>query len=171
MSGNNDLQARLGSIEQLLQKIESAADPVLRAMVRELTETVMSLHGAGLERIVASLRADGESALLRLTGDDLVSSLLILHGLHPLTIHERIHEALEKLRSNGASLQLLSLEDGAVRIRIAGRVRKQTVEDAVYQAAPDLASLMIEDADDKQGFVPLEMLVRNQRVPVGEGGL
>ena len=32
------------------------------------------------------------------------------------------------------------------------------MEGAVYQAAPDAVSLAIEGGEDKQGFVPLEML-------------
>jgi hypothetical protein len=32
------------------------------------------------------------------------------------------------------------------------------VENAIYQGAPDVTSLVIEGATEKQGFVPLEML-------------
>ena len=42
------------------------------------------------------------------------------------------------------------------------------VEEAVYQAAPDLTSLVIECAAEKQAFVPLEML-RNSRLLPGAG--
>jgi hypothetical protein len=36
---------------------------------------------------------------------------------------------------------------------------KELVEDAVYQAAPDITSLIIEGAGDRDGFVPLDSLL------------
>src|SRR5579872_3259993 len=101
MPANAELQQRLGSIEELLRKIESAADPSLRANVQELVELVMSLHGAGLERMLDLIHATGEpgEAIIRkLGGDELVASLLVLHGLHPLTLEARVLQALEKVR-------------------------------------------------------------------------
>jgi len=64
-------------------------------------------------------------------------------------------------------VELLSLERGAIRLRIqanshgcgsTAQALKEMVEDAIYQAAPDLTSLIIEGAEEKAGFVPLEML-------------
>ena len=49
------------------------------------------------------------------------------------------------------------------------------VEEAVYQAAPDITSLIIEGAEEKQGFVPLEMLqgcrLHAPNGSAGKGGL
>ena len=53
MPANPEFQRRLGSIEELLRKIESAADPSLRTTVQELVELVMSLHGAGLDAFLS----------------------------------------------------------------------------------------------------------------------
>jgi Fe-S cluster biogenesis protein NfuA len=101
----------------------------------------------------------------------LVASLLVLHGLHPLDLEARVSRAVDKLatrlRAQEGEVELLSTEHGAVRLRIranghgcgsSAQAIKEMVEDAIYQAAPDLDSLVIEGAEEKSGFVPLEML-------------
>jgi Fe-S cluster biogenesis protein NfuA len=177
MPAQAEFQQRLKSIEQLTREIESTADPALRASVQELVRLVMDLHGAGLERILEVIRApgDGGEVLIHKLGrDELVASLLVLYGLHPLALEARVIQALDKagskLRSHEGEVELLSIEDGAVRLRLHANghgcgsnaaALKEMVEDAVYQAAPDITALVIESADEKEvkeGFVPLEML-------------
>ena len=190
MPGNPELQRQLGSIEELLGKVELAADPSLKTSVRELVSLVMNLHGAGLERILEVIRAAGESGepiLRKLGSDELASSLLILHGLHPLTLESRVVQALDKVRSklrpHGAEVDLLSVEEGAIRLRLHANGQgcgsdaqslKQMVEDAIYQAAPDLSTLTIEGAEENQSFVPLQMLQDSRPLSLalnGKGGL
>jgi Fe-S cluster biogenesis protein NfuA len=174
MPAQPEFQQRLQSIERLLGEIQAAADPSLRTSVQQLVQLVMDLHGAGLERILELVRADtrgGESLIHKLGGDELVASLLVLHELHPLPLEARITEALDKararLRSHQGEVELVSIQDGAVRLRLhanghgcgsSADALKEMVEDAVYQSAPDIVSLVIEGAGDKQGFVSLDML-------------
>jgi Fe-S cluster biogenesis protein NfuA len=174
MPGNPELDRRLLSIEELLRKVESTADPNLRATVQELVETVMSLHGAGIERMLDLIRAagePGEAVIHRLGRDELVGNLLILYGLHPLPLEARIMQALDKarvrLRSHGGEVELISIEGGELRLRIEAKgsgcgstplALKEQLEGAIYGAVPDLTGLVIEGAEDKQAFVPLEML-------------
>jgi len=76
-----EFEKRLQSIEGLLGKIESTADPSLRADVQELVQAVMDLHGAGIERMLEVIRASGEGAdhvIHKLGRDELVASLLVL---------------------------------------------------------------------------------------------
>jgi Fe-S cluster biogenesis protein NfuA len=174
MPGQPEFQQRLQSIERLLGEIEGAANPNLRASVQELVQLVMDLHGAGIERILELVRAtgdEGDRLVHKLGRDDLVASLLVLYGLHPLTLEDRVIQAVEKarlgMRSNEGEVELLSVQDGAVRLRLKANGRgcgstaqalKEIVENAIYQGAPDIASLVIEGADEKQSFVSLEML-------------
>jgi Fe-S cluster biogenesis protein NfuA len=173
MPGQPEFQQRIQSIERMLGEIEGSADPSLRTSVRQLVQLVMDLHGAGLERMLELIRADGagESLVHKLGRDDLVASLLVLYGLHPLSLDARITEGLDKarerLRSHQGEVELLSIEEGAVKLRLhvnghgcgsTAQALKEIVEDAVYQCAPDIASLVIEDAAAKPGFVSLEML-------------
>jgi Fe-S cluster biogenesis protein NfuA len=174
MPGQPEFQQRLQSIERLLAEIEGAADPNLRASVQELVQLVMDLHGGGIERMLELIRAageQGESVVQKLGRDDLVASLLVLYGLHPVNLEDRVAQAVEKARSRvrprEAEVELLSLQDGAVRLRLranghgcgsTAQALKEIVENVIYQGAPDIASLVIEGAEEKQGFVSLEML-------------
>ena len=170
MTGTAEFQQRLESIEVVIRQIEAAGDPNVRTAARELVQLVMELHGAGLERILEILRSKGESGeatLDSLGRDDMVSSLLVLYGLHPVSIEERVRQAIEKanrqMRSREGTVELLGMEDGAVRLHLKanghGPALKEIVEAAIWQAAPDIASLTIDGAEEKQGFVPLEMLL------------
>jgi Fe-S cluster biogenesis protein NfuA len=191
MAAQAEFHQRLKSIERLTQEIESTADPALRATVQELVRLVMDLHGAGLERMLEVIRApgDGGEVLIHKLGrDELVASLLVLYGLHPLNLNARVIQALDKagskLRSHQGAVDLLSIEEGAVRLRLQANgygcgstaaALKEIVEDAVYQAAPDITALIIEGAEEKEdkgGFVPLEMLRAAPLLsPVQKGGL
>jgi Fe-S cluster biogenesis protein NfuA len=183
-----ELQQRLGTIEALLGTIDSA-DPSVRATVQELVELIMSLQGAGLERmleLIDSTGDAGEAIRRKLCNDDLTSSLLILYGLHPMTLEARVAQALDKLRSRlrplDADVELLSVQDGAIRLRVradgqgcgsTAQSVKEMVEKAVYAAAPDLTSLTIDGAEEKQSFVPLQMLRDSHPVlsASGKGGV
>jgi len=181
MAGQPEFQRRLESIEDLLKRIEASADPHVRATAQELLQVVMDLFGAGLERILEIAHSAGDpghSLVDRLGRDDLVSSLLALYGLHPLTLEARVERAIEKvrpsLRKRGGEVELLDVTDGTVTLKLNAnghaQALKELVEEAVYQAAPDIASLVIEGAEQRQGFVPLEML-RGSAASNGKGGL
>jgi Fe-S cluster biogenesis protein NfuA len=184
MAGEPEFQRRLESIEELLRRIESASDPHVRSTAQELVQAVMDLHGAGFERILEILRAagaSGQSAIESLSRDDLVSSLLVLYGIHPRGMEDRLLQALDKIRPSlkkrGGEIEVVRIADGAVKLRLqasgqAGAL-KELVEEAVYQAAPDITSLVIEGPEDRQGFVPLDMLRTSLAGSVanGRGGL
>jgi Fe-S cluster biogenesis protein NfuA len=174
MSVQPEFQQRLQAIEGLLAKVESAADPNLRTHVQELIQLVMDLHGAGLERMLELIHAtgeEGERLIQKLGRDELVSSLLVLYALHPTDLEGRVLQALDKarqrLRTHEGEVELLSVQDGAVRLRVkanghgcgsTAQALKEIVEETIYQIAPDITALVIEGAEDKQGFVPLSML-------------
>jgi Fe-S cluster biogenesis protein NfuA len=185
MSAQPEFQQRLKSIERLLGEIDRDAEPNLRSAVQQLVRLVMDLHGLGLEQMLELIRqaGDGGAGLIeKLSGDELVESLLVLHGLHPLSLEVRIVRALDKarvrLRPHQGELELIGVQDGAVRLRLRANghgcgstaaALKELVENAVYQAAPDIVSLVIEGAAEKQGFVPIEMLQKAPMLQVEKG--
>jgi Fe-S cluster biogenesis protein NfuA len=173
MPAQPEFQKRLQSIERLVSEIDRGADPNLRSAVQQLVQLVMDLHGAGLERIVELIQETGGGAGLldRISRDEMVESLLVLHGLHPLGLEARIHRGIElarsRLRPHRGEVELIGLENGAVRLRMrahgsgcgsTGEALKEIVESAIYQPAPDVLSLDIETGDEKANFVPIEML-------------
>ena len=167
MPEQQEFQQRLQSIERLLSDIEAAADPNLRRTVQELVQLIMDLHGAGLARMLELISSGegGSDIVSRLSRDELVGSLLVLYGLHPIDLEARVGQALEKvrarLRAHSGEVQLLSIQDGVVRLRLDANnanALRETIEQTIYQYAPDVTAPVIEGAGAKPGFVPIEML-------------
>ena len=179
MPAQPEFQQRLKSIERLLGEIDRDAEPNLRSAVQQLVRLVMDLHGGGLERMLELIRqaGDGGAGLIeKLRGMNWWRAFWCSTGLHPLSLEVRIDRALDKarvrLRPHRGEVELIGVQDGAVRLRLranghgcgsTAEALKEIVENAVYQAAPDIVSLAIEGAGEKQGFVPIEML---QKAPI-----
>jgi Fe-S cluster biogenesis protein NfuA len=178
MAQDTALQKKMQRIGEIVERLESAADPNARAMTRELVESLMALHGAGLERILELTAETGEigEEIIRKCGrDELVSSLLLLYGLHPADLPSRVAYALEKarpfLQSHSASAELVSIDDdGKVSVRVhlkaggcgsTAATLKSTLEAAIQDAAPDAPSIVVEGpaaALSQTGFVSLAQL-------------
>lgn len=183
-----EFQLRMQRVEQLVQEIESLADAAARDRAVELATLLMELHAAGLERILELLSqpsspGDGDArdghVIDGLAKDPLAASLLLLHGLHPVALETRVRQALDKVRpalqSHGGDVELLAIEDGIVRLRWKGscsgcpssaQTLQHSIEEAVYEFAPDVVELRTEEmrADEgglprqPVGFVPLAQL-------------
>ena len=185
----SEVQSQLKSIESLVQQIENSSDPASAGRTRELLQTVMELHGAGLERmleIVKQPNTSGESAIEAFGHDELVRSLLLLYGLHPESIETRVTQALEKtrpyLKSHGGNVSLVRVDDsGAVTLQLEGNCHgcpsssatlKLAVEDAIYEAAPDVTAILVQDPAPEGfpagDFVPLSQLSGNGHEPEAE---
>jgi hypothetical protein len=63
-TGTKEFQRRLGRVEELIAALESTPDETVRGQVRELIQSLLELHGTGLERIL-SLVYDSGSPLGR----------------------------------------------------------------------------------------------------------
>jgi Fe-S cluster biogenesis protein NfuA len=173
----NDFRQDVQRIGGLVQEIELIADPAVRATTKALVQSLMDLHGAALEKaleIVAAAGEPGMSIIDRLGRDSLVSSVLILYGLHPEDIESRVVKAVDsirpQLRKQGCEVELIGMDDGAIRLRVetgshtcgsTAKTVQATLEGAMYDAAPDLSSLVIEGLEEKpaSGFVALDKLI------------
>jgi hypothetical protein len=175
MIDEQKLQQRMQRIAELVSNLDSEeVTPAVRARSKELMESVMDLHGEALDRTLQVLRAAGESGeqlLGSLAADPVVSSVLLLYGLHPLDFETRVKRALERVRPTlhnyGTHAELMTTKGGAVRIRLHGvdssftaRTVKSAVEDELYAAAPDAVSLAVLGLEKfgAPDFVPLEMV-------------
>jgi len=154
------LRERMHRIDALLQEVEGFKDPKVQAKTREIVQGLMDLHGTVLERMldhVAASQQAGTELIDSLAQDDLIASLLLLYGLHPLDLQTRVREALDKVRpylhSHGGNVELLSVEDGVVRLRLQGSCHgcpssaatlKSTIEEAITEKAPDAAAIEVE---------------------------
>jgi Fe-S cluster biogenesis protein NfuA len=151
-----DLRAVGTRIEELLGRIRSAGDPGTAETAEEVVRLVVELYGAGLERAV---ELAGPEVTERLAGDELVASLLVLHGLHPKDTETRVVEALDKVRpylgSHAGGVELLGFDpEGVVRLRLEGSCDgcpsstmtvKLAIERAIEEAAPEVTAVEVEN--------------------------
>jgi Fe-S cluster biogenesis protein NfuA/nitrite reductase/ring-hydroxylating ferredoxin subunit len=177
----DDAQARerVARIEALLEDVERLGDPAARDTAMELVETLLDVYGEGLARVVAHGDAELAQAL---AGDELVAHLLLLHGLHPVSLEARVRGALADVRpyleSHGGDVQLVGVEEGVVRLRLEGSCSgcpsstmtlKLAIEDAIHKAAPDVERIDADGVDEPApaapGLLQLEVTDAVRRAP------
>lgn len=144
---------RVARIESLLEEIEELPDPVARDRCTEVVGALLDLYGEGLARIVERVPAPQS-----LVEDELIAHLLLLHGIHPVPVEARVHGALQEVRpylqSHGGNVELVSLRDGVLRLRLEGSCSgcpssaatlALAVEEAVRKAAPEIEQIEAEE--------------------------
>lgn len=170
MSALADPEQLFARVQELTDRLESAADPVVAALADDLVSAVVQLYGAGLERIVAAVAAAGpagEGIAVALAQDDVVASLLLIHDLHPVPVEQRVAQALEQVRpymeSHGGDVELLGIEDGIARLRLSGTCKscaassatlELAVRQALEEAAPDLEGMDVEGVAEPVNVPP-----------------
>jgi Fe-S cluster biogenesis protein NfuA/nitrite reductase/ring-hydroxylating ferredoxin subunit len=156
---------QVARIEGLLEEIDGIPDPAAQATATAVVQALLELYGEGLGRIVDIVAAHDDGTLAAAMGDDeLVAHLLLLHGLHPVPVEERVRGALDSvlpyLESHGGSVQLLGVEGGVARLRMEGSCSgcpssamtlKLAIEDAILQAAPDVEQVRAEEGPPRDG--------------------
>ena len=117
---DSEVRERVARVEELLEGLDERGLAAVAAVVE--------LYGEALRRIVG-----GAS----LTKDELLTHLLLLHGLHPAGVRERVAHVLEELHGG----ELVELTDSVARVRLASGCRRSAVEEAVLRVAPELERL------------------------------
>jgi Fe-S cluster biogenesis protein NfuA len=151
---DGDARERVARIEVLLEEMEGLGDPLARDTATDLVQTLLELYGEGLTRMLAC--AGDVDAMAR---DEVVSHLLLLHGLHPVPVEERVRTALEEVRpylgTHGGGVELLGVSDGIVHLRLEGTcdgcpssavTLKSAIEEAIRKAAPDIDDIEADGA-------------------------
>lgn len=176
-------------VEGLVRKIESLPDAAARASALELVQALMDFHGAGLDRLMEIVAGAGEAGYAifdDFARDDLVSSLLLLYGLHPVPLETRVMQALDKVRpyldSHGGNVELLGITDEVVHLRLQGSCKscpsssmtlKLAIEEAILAAAPDVRAIEAEGVVQPPaptGFVQIGKSNGGARPPAGGKG-
>lgn len=171
----DDAQWRMaGDRIQTLLDASSSGGAAARERAEQLVREVTDLYGAVLERMMDVALAADPVLADRFAADDLVASLLLVHGLHPYDVERRVSEALDSVRpylgSHGGDVSLLGVDDGVVRLQFQGSCKscpsssvtlELAVEDAVRAAAPEISSIEVvaADKDPSSGMIPAESLL------------
>ncbi|GFG55204.1 hypothetical protein CQY20_31585 [Mycolicibacterium agri] len=163
---------------QTLLDASSSGGAVARERAEQLVREVTDLYGAVLMRMMEVALAADPGLADRFAADDLVASLLLVHGLHPYDVERRVSDALDSVRpylgSHGGDVSLLGVADGVVRLQFQGSCKtcpsssitlELAVEDAVRAAAPEIASIEVvaADKDPSAGLIPADSLLTRLR--------
>ncbi|WP_326625517.1 MULTISPECIES: hypothetical protein [unclassified Streptomyces] len=151
-------------VEELLDRLTAIGDQEVGAAAEDLVRVLMDFYGAGLARIVDRLstpadRGTGSGPLAALLDDELVSSLLALHDLHPEDIGTRIARALDSVR-DPVEVVGFDEETGILRLRSAseagdgggcgcpstGAATRRSVEDALACFVPEVNQVEMESS-------------------------
>lgn len=168
MSGVREVGAR---IEALLGALAAGRE---RAAAEELVSVLVDLYGDGLGRIVTVLGERNPALLAELADEPQVQGLLLLHGLHPLDVDERVSRALDRVRpylgSHAGGVEFLGVDDeGVARLRLEGNCHgcpsstltvRLAIEGAVRDAAPEVTSVQVEGVTE-----PAATLLQIGRTP------
>lgn len=176
MENEKNNKTKIRRLGEIVEYLERSADPITCSTGKELLECVMALHGAALERILELTSEAGEAGegIIRKCGrDEVVSSVLVLYGLHPENLRTRVTAALEKSRKlldqHAAHADLVSVsDDGAISLRLEVKSRgcgaaslKSELQAIIQDAAPDASSIVVEEYGDflvRSGFVSISQL-------------
>jgi Fe-S cluster biogenesis protein NfuA/nitrite reductase/ring-hydroxylating ferredoxin subunit len=172
----------LDRVQSLSAEIDELPDAHARQLAQELVGAVIAMYGDGLRRIIEAIeqaRDAGATILDQLAQDGAVSSLLLIHDLYPVSLQERVIEALDTVRpymeSHGGNVELVGIEDGVAKLALRGSCNgcaasRATLELAIKQAldehAPDLVGLVVEGVTD-----PGDPGSRGNQLPVLGNGI
>ncbi|SIN71096.1 Fe-S cluster biogenesis protein NfuA, 4Fe-4S-binding domain [Singulisphaera sp. GP187] len=183
---DNDFRGRIGRIETLIDEIECFADPVAQEQAREIVQALLEFHGAALANLVGHITAagpPGRAIMEQVAQDELAANLLLLHGLHPHDLDVRVAQALNQVRpqlqTHGGDVELLGIDGNVVRLRMQGSCHgcpssaatlRQTIESAIFGAAPDVASIEVEGVVEPANLSSLLPIVTLEPALAGGNG-
>ena len=159
-------QRQAAHIETLVQEVAAFTDPRARATAQELIQALLDMYGEGLNRLLeltAESEASGIALIDTFAEDELLSSLFLLHGLHPLDLETRVLQALDEVRpylkSHSGGVEFIKIEDSIAYLRLEGSCNgcgastftlKVAIEEAMNKFAPDLNGLQVEGVTEPQ---------------------
>ncbi|MET8002811.1 NifU family protein [Nonomuraea glycinis] len=183
-----EVAERVRRVEALLEVADERAV--------ELAGALLELYGEALSRVMATVSAVSaplpvpgspvsapgaasvsavsasgavEGLVERVAADELVSHLLLLHGLHPVEARVRVERAAA--RAAGAAAEVVEVGPGVARVRLRRAAKGcgssrgalgSALEAAVRDAAPEIERVEIEVVDSAPPAVviPVEELFR-----------
>ncbi|CAA0098293.1 Fe/S biogenesis protein NfuA [Mycolicibacterium vanbaalenii] len=160
---------------QALLDASAVSGAAARERAEHLVREVTDLYGAALARLMGHAVQVSPELADELAADDLVASLLLVHGLHPHSVERRITDALDTVRpylgSHGGDVHLLHVDGDVVRLQFSGSCKscpssavtlELAVEDAVRAAAPEVSSIEVVAAEPQPDTVSASNIIPAQ---------
>jgi len=174
---NDDFAARMHRLGELIEQIEAASDPRVVEPARALLRAAMAVHESGLRALLDGLRAaagpDGPAWLKAACSEPGVSSLLLMHDLHPTPLAQRVQRALEHANATAqadARAELIAIEGQNVSVEVrtdrsgganagAGARLRARVEALLVEQAPDALVTVYGGEAKREQLVPASRLL------------
>ncbi len=170
-----NLRATGDRIEQALTALHAHGDPRTIDLAEELLRLVGELYGAGYARVMELAREHDPRLMDALVEDELVASLLLVQGLHPESVDNRVEAALVSVRpllaQHGGDVELLGIDDelGAVKLRLLGScdgcpssasTLQGAVEAAILEAAPEIVRIVVAAPTPPMTSIPVSLVAK-----------
>jgi Fe-S cluster biogenesis protein NfuA len=152
---DEEAEQLLHRLNELLEQLERVPGPAGRLAMDAVT-ALSQLYGSALARVMALV--DGEPRIPgALAEDELLCHLLVLHGIHPLPVADRVADALDRLRPHvrldGGALVLDSIDGGVARIVMPASCTggcgpepaalREAIVSCVLSVAPELSDVEV----------------------------
>jgi Fe-S cluster biogenesis protein NfuA len=164
---NAAVHERLTRLDELLAQVEATPGPA-GELALDAVSALAEVYGEALARATA-YASETPAVLAAITGDELLSHLLVLHGVHPDPVDRRVAHVLDDLRpalqERGGDVELAGIDHGVATVRLSIKgCSSAGVEDAVREAvlavAPELSDVARAPAAKRDAaFVPLDTLM------------
>jgi hypothetical protein len=159
------VEPRLARLDAVLGQLEQTPGRTAE-LALEAVELLTEVYGEALAR-VTDLAADSSRALDRLTGDELLRHLLLLHRIHPDPLERRVARAVDdlrpQLRAQGADITLVGVRDEVARISLSARscggaAVRELVREQVLTFAPELSEVDVVAPELAPALIPVASL-------------
>ncbi len=172
----------LDRVQELSSEVDSLPDAHARELAQDLVSAVIAMYGDGLARIIEVIsqsREAGATILDQLSQDGAVASLLLIHDLYPVSLEQRVVEALDTVRpymeSHGGNVELVGIDDGVAKLTLQGSCNgcaasRATLELAIKQAldehAPDLVGLEVAGVTEEPAVTGVALPMAGVELPI-----
>lgn len=150
-------------VEEVLGRLTERGDADAVAAAEDVVRALMEFYGSGLARVVELLGRPGTGPVAEplgaLLADELVASLLNLHGLHPEDLPTRIDRALSGLPRHVTNAGF-DAASGVLRLAVAAsagcgcpsgdETTRQEALDVLACFAPEVTGVEIEPAGARE---------------------
>ncbi|MEU7120845.1 hypothetical protein [Streptomyces zaomyceticus] len=150
-------------VEDVLDRLAESGDAEACAAAEEVVRVLMEFYGSGIARMVELLGSPAArppaDPLAPLLADELVASLLNLHGLHPEDVPTRIDRSLSAL-SQPVENAGFDTATGVLRLRVTASTGcgcsgtqesiRQAAVDALACFAPEVTGVELESGAPRE---------------------
>ncbi|MDZ5442354.1 hypothetical protein U2F26_06355 [Micromonospora sp. 4G57] len=161
------VEPRLARLNAVLGQLEQTPGRTAE-LALEAVEMLTEVYGEALAR-VTDLAADSTRALDRLTEDELLRHLLLLHHIHPDPLDRRVARAVDdlrpQLRTHGAEIALVGVHDEVARISLSASscgggaaALPDLVREQVLAFAPELSAVDLVAPKPAPALIPVAAL-------------